>query len=213
MDIQIYSLGQLQTNCYFLTKGNECLIIDPGDDASFLLEELSRQNLTPLAIIATHGHFDHVMAVGEIQAAYQVGKKQSSLPFYFHPKDQFLVDRLGETAKYFLGHEVAVTSPLSSEPLKKGIMNIGPFSFTVMHTPGHTPGGTSLLFQKEGIVFTGDTLFHNAVGRYDFSYCSKSDLQKSIEKLLKLPSDLIVYSGHGRKTTIGNEREIVTLFF
>ena len=84
MKITTYPLGQLQANCYLLVHDKDCILIDPADDASFLLEEISRQNLNLVAMLATHGHFDHVMAVGEIQLSLKV-------PFYIHGKDLFLI--------------------------------------------------------------------------------------------------------------------------
>lgn len=104
MKISIFSLGQLQTNCYLLEQNGECIIIDPADDAGFLLEELSRRNLKLMALLATHGHFDHIMAVGEIQLSFAV-------PFYISEKDLFLVKRVKETARHFLGYEPFVVPP------------------------------------------------------------------------------------------------------
>ena len=96
MKILKFPLGQLQANCYFLIEQDECLVIDPADDASFILEELLRRRLKLIGMLATHGHFDHVMAVGEIQKSFNV-------PLYISGKDQFLIDRVEETAEYFLG--------------------------------------------------------------------------------------------------------------
>jgi len=86
---------------------------------------------------------------------------------------------------------------------------IGSFEFDLFHTPGHTPGSCCFYFKKERVVFTGDTLFQRGIGRYDFSYSNKKDLKKSLETLLKLPDDTIVYPGHGEKTTIAEESDFV----
>ena len=94
MTIKKYSLGELQANCYFLIEGKDCLIIDPADDASFILEEIQRQQLNLVGMLATHGHFDHIGAVGEIQLSFNV-------PLYIFKEDRFLIDRLNETAKHF----------------------------------------------------------------------------------------------------------------
>lgn len=104
MQIINYSLGELQANCYFLIDDDQCIIVDPADDAPFILEELQRKRLRLLGLFATHGHFDHIMAAGEIQLSLDV-------PFYFFREDLSLVKRLNETADYFLGHSQAVIYP------------------------------------------------------------------------------------------------------
>ena len=209
MEILRYPLGQLQANCYVLIRDKKCIVIDPADEAAFILEELQRRNLSLVGMIATHGHFDHVMAAGELQMAY----KPKIVPFYINKKDTFLIQRLGETAKYFLGYEPQVIPPQKLSSLTPGAFKLSSFSCEITDTPGHTPGSVSLYFRKENIVFTGDTLFSENIGRYDFSYSSKADLKKSVESLLKLPEETVVYSGHGEETTIGDELKNLNLYF
>jgi len=207
-----YQLGQLQTNCYFLVKENSCLIIDPADEAGFILEELQRRKLNLVGILATHGHFDHIGAVGEIQLTHDV-------PFYISEKDQFLVDRLNETAEHFLGYNPHFLPPTTVKYLTETkIFQISNFKFQIFACPGHTPGGVSYYLPAEAlaeaglpILFSGDTLFRQGIGRYDFSYCSKDDLKNSLKKLLKLPKNTKVYSGHGEETNIGNEQTSLQL--
>lgn len=199
MQILKYSLGQLQTNCYFLVEENNCLIIDPADDASFILEELQRRKLNLVGILATHGHFDHLLAVGEIQQSIDV-------PLYICQKDLFLIDRLEETAKHFLGYKPIVLPIKNIKNLNIGnSLKIKNFKLKIIPCPGHTPGGVSYYLPDEKTLFSGDTLFKQGIGRYDFSYCNKQDLKKSLEKLLKFPKETLVYSGHGEETTIGSE--------
>ena len=208
MRVLKFSLGQLQANCYFLIKNNECLIVDPADEASFILEELQRRKLNLVGMLATHGHFDHIMAAGEIQ-------KSLNVALYIFKEDQFLIDRLEETAEYFLGYRSVILKPTLIKHLaaQAGLIKvknkIGSFEFDLFHTPGHTPGSCCFYFKKERVVFTGDTLFQRGIGRYDFSYSNKKDLKKSLETLLKLPDDTIVYPGHGEKTTIAEESDFV----
>lgn len=204
MKIIKFSLGQLQANCYFLIEDNECLIVDPADEASFILEELQRRKLHLLGMIATHGHFDHVMAAGEIQMSLDI-------PLYIFREDLFLVDRLTETAEYFLGYKPHFVKPTNTKYLEQVNLKISNFKFKIIHTPGHTPGSCCLYFKDEKVIFTGDTLFKQGIGRYDFSYSSKDDLKKSLKELFKLPKDTIVYSGHGEETTIADEanRELI----
>ncbi|MEK7078701.1 MAG: MBL fold metallo-hydrolase [Patescibacteria group bacterium] len=199
MKITTYPLGQLQANCYLLVHDKDCILIDPADDASFLLEEISRQNLNLVAMLATHGHFDHVMAVGEIQLSLKV-------PFYIHGKDLFLIKRLKETAKHFLGYEPHVIEPTIIKNLPNGELKISNFKFQILSSPGHTPGGCCFYFPDEQALFTGDTIFKEAVGRTDLSYSSKKDLSDSINQLIEsLPKETIIYPGHGPETTIGQE--------
>lgn len=202
MKILKYSLGQLQANCYFLINNQNCLIIDPADEASFILEELQRQQLNLVGMLATHGHFDHVMAVGEIQKSFNI-------PLHIHKDDQFLIKRLDKTAEYFLGYKPIIL------PIKK-IKNFPPSprlrwasKLKIIYTPGHTPGSCCFYFKEKNAIFTGDTLFKEGIGRTDFSYSSKDDLKKSLKKIFKLPKETIVYSGHGEDTIL--EDEINTL--
>lgn len=200
-------MGDLQANSYLLYQGNDCILIDPADDASFLLEEIQRRNLKLRGMLATHGHFDHVMAVGEIQMSINV-------PLFIHHEDEFLIKRLGTTAKHFLGYEPVVILPTNISFIKEGPLRIVPacrqgkdFKLRIIETPGHTPGGLSFYFPDEQVVFTGDTLFAGSIGRTDLSYSNKSDLRDSLTKLFKLSDETIVYSGHGSETTIFDEKQ------
>lgn len=193
--IQRFSLGQLQTNAYLLWHDTDCLIVDPVDDAAFLLEEIQRQKGRLVGMVATHGHFDHIMAVGEIQMSYAV-------PLYLHRKDQFLAKRLNETARYFLGYDPVVLPPKEYADLFPGPLTIESFSFEVLHTPGHTPGGCCLYFPEDEGMFVGDTIFASGVGRTDFSYADESQLNDSINTILSYPEETVLYPGHGEETSI-----------
>lgn len=202
MRIQTFRLGELQTNCYLVSEDKDCILIDPADDASFLLEEISRQNLQLHGMLATHGHFDHVMASGEIQLSMEV-------PLYISKKDAFLLKRLKETAKHFLGYEPYVIVPHTITDIDEGKHTVGKFQIQVFETPGHTPGGCCFYFPEEQLLFTGDTIFKQAVGRTDLSYSSKEDLSKSLKKILRLPVATVIYPGHGEETTILSEQQNV----
>ncbi|HLL61039.1 MAG TPA: MBL fold metallo-hydrolase [Candidatus Nitrosocosmicus sp.] len=190
MNIVTYPLGQLQANCYFIINDNQCLIIDPGDSADFLLEEISRKNLIVAGILATHGHFDHVMAVGELQMSLNV-------PLYIHDADQFLLNRLKETSKHFLRFDPNVINPISIQNLTSGTFVIRNFKFVIISTPGHTPGSCCFYFEEEQAVFTGDTLFKDSVGSYNHSYSSKKDLFQSMNTINNLGEGITAYPGHG----------------
>lgn len=200
MKIQSFPLGELQANCYFLTQDKDCVIIDAGDSADFILEEISRNNLNVKALISTHGHFDHVMAVGELQASLDV-------PFYISAKDRFLLDRVAETAKHFLGHVPAIIPINGSKNLMQNSLQVTGFELQVYPTPGHTPGSVCIYLKEESCLFTGDTLFKDGIGRYDFSYSDKKLLMTSINQLIEvLPEETLIYPGHGDPSTLGEEK-------
>lgn len=203
MDIFPYSLGKLQANCYLLIQNSECLIIDPADDASFILEELQRRNCKLVGMLATHGHFDHLMAAGEIQKSFNV-------PLYINKKDLFLIKRLIETAEHFLEYKPAIIQPINIKYLEEGILKINPpaggWQLEILFTPGHTPGSTCLFSKEAGVLFTGDTIFKDAIGRYDHSYSSQMDLRVSLQKILSFPKETKIYPGHGEQTTIKDEK-------
>lgn len=204
MEIIKFSLGQLQTNCYFLIdKENNCLVFDPGDEGNFILEEIQIKKLKPLAILATHGHFDHVMAVGEIQKNYQT-------PFYISSKDLFLIKKIKESAEYFLKVKPAILPINNINNLgNKNFLKIKNFQLRILKTPGHTPGSVCFYFQKEQILFTGDTLFKKGIGRYDFSYSDKDNLIKSLEKIFCLPLETKIFPGHGEESTLEKEKDFI----
>lgn len=199
MKIITYPLGQLQANCYFIVEDTDCLIIDPADSADFILEQLILKKLNLVGMIATHGHFDHTMAAGEISMSLKV-------PLSIDHKDLFLLKRLEPTARHFLGYD-PVTLPPQTKNIKGGPQKFGKINFEIIKTPGHTPGALCIYFKDDNAIFTGDTLFQGAIGRYDFSYSSKVELDRSLAKLFKLPEDTIVYPGHGETTTIDLEKE------
>lgn len=198
-------VGQLQTNCYILRDpiSKSALVIDPGDDADYIQQTLQDWNVAPTHLLATHGHFDHIMAAYELQQAYHI-------PFCIHQKDRFLVDRMHESAKYFLKYDVVEPAPKIDMTLTNtSIITIGAFKLRVIETPGHTPGSVCLYEKSQKLLFSGDTLFAGgAVGRTDFTYSSSQQLDKSLMHLLSFPQELSVLPGHGEQTTIEAERKI-----
>ena len=197
----------MQANCYLLERDGKALLIDPADSADFILEQIQRQNLELIGIIATHGHFDHVMAVGEIQLSYPY------LSLHINNKDEFLLKRLPETAKHFLGFDPTIVPIRLTADLPEGTFSIEDFECEVLHTPGHTPGSCCLYFKNAGILFSGDTLFQSGIGRYDFSYSDKEELKHSIQEILKLPEETRIFPGHGEETLVDYEKGIIDLFF
>ncbi len=202
--VQTLIVGQLQTNCYLLfdQKTKEAIIIDPGDDAQYIENILKDLNLVPKLILATHGHFDHILVAWELQQAYQI-------PFMIQKYDEFLVKRMNQSAKYFLKHNSVQLPPKINQYLDtKKPIKFGNDKIKIFQTPGHTPGSICLYYPHQNILFTGDLIFAGgAVGRTDFDYSSGKDLMKSLKKILKLPSETIIYSGHGEVSSIASERK------
>ncbi len=204
--IQTFAVGEMSANCYFLTQDKDCIIVDPGDSADFLLEQISMLGLTVKALISTHGHFDHVMAVGEMQLSLGV-------PFLLGIQDEFLVKRLEETARHFLGYSPAILKPHTITNITQQLLNKSGFDLTLILTPGHTPGSICIYSEEEGSVFTGDTVFKDAVGRYDFAYSNKKQLFASIkENILALPEETTVYPGHGELTSVGELKTVIARY-
>ena len=197
MKIETLVVGQLQTNCYLVwdNKVGEGIIIDPGDDADYIINKLRDFKITPKAILATHGHFDHLLAVNELKLAFKI-------PFLLHQKDLPLLKHMRESTIHFTGQDVG-PSPKVDIFLKKGdLIKFGKEKLKVIETPGHSPGGVGFYSKDRGVLFSGDTIFSGSVGRTDFSYSSEDALQKSIKKILKLPLDTRILPGHGPETSV-----------
>ena len=180
-------VGQMAANCYVIYDGKEAIVIDPGDDGQYILSKIG----VPLvAIIATHGHSDHVTAAFEVQTALVA-------PFYIHARDIFFLNRMN----------VPRTNPPPTVTKTLSDGDILPLGLHVIHTPGHTPGSITLYQPKSKIAFVGDVLFADgAVGRTDFSYSRPLDLSTSIKKILAFPTQTILYCGHGEPSTVGEQR-------
>jgi len=189
----------MEVNCYILASADnaQAIIIDPGAQARKIKQILHKHKLTPAFIINTHGHYDHIGSDDEF-----------GVPIYIHREDaEFLRDAQLNLSKLF-----ALPYKVKSEIriLEDGqILEVGNLQLQAMHIPGHTPGGMALRLIKpaDRVVFTGDTLFCQGIGRSDLSGGDEVLLIKSIkEKLLTLPVDTIIYPGHGPSSTIGAEK-------
>ncbi len=201
MIIKTLVVGPFATNCYIigceLTKRG--VIIDPGAEAITIVKAVRQLGLSIPLIAVTHTHIDHIGAVkavkDELKAEFAVHQAESKSIFQAH----------SWILSPFIGGSFQPPKP--DRLLKDGDMiTVGDLTFSVLHTPGHSPGGISLC--GHGVVFTGDTLFNFGIGRTDFPGCSYKQLMKSIyDKLMVLPDETIVYPGHGPSTTIGNERQ------
>lgn len=199
MKIIQMEVGSLGTNCYivYCENSKKAVVIDPGGDAAKILAAIEREHLLVEAIINTHGHADHVLANVKLQ-------ESTGAPLWIHSADADMLGSGTRNLSAFLGG--ATSCGKADRLLAEGdILPVGDFSLTVLHTPGHTPGGISLLTDKT--VFVGDTLFEESIGRSDFPGGSYSQLINSIKaKLMVLADEVKVYPGHGPATTIGWER-------
>jgi len=202
--MEILVVGQLATNCYLFydDKSRKAFIIDPGDDADFIIRKISDLDLKPQAILCTHGHFDHVLAVTELKLAFNI-------PFYLNAKDVRILKRTQKTTKYFTGMEVDPPS-LPDKDLTQGqVLRLDSLSLKVVETPGHTQGSVSFYCRKQNICFVGDLIFaQGGLGRTDLAGGDEQRLKRSIKKILSLAKETIIYPGHGEQTTVEEEQKL-----
>lgn len=183
------SLGLYQTNCYIIYAENSktCCIIDPGYEANEILDKLDAMDLTPEAILLTHGHFDHVGAVKDLVAETDcrvfLCEKDLNMPEAFTAGKLFYTDTYDEGT----------------------ILNIAGLYIQVLHTPGHTPGSVCLL--SENTLFSGDTLFAGSCGRTDLPGGDWATICRSLKRLASIDTDLLIFPGHGESTTLAQEKK------
>ena len=193
MEILSFSLGPLNTNAYlvFCQKTRAGLIIDPADEANFLSEKILREKIKPLAIVATHGHFDHLLAANELQLAF-------GIPFLIHQNDQKILSTLQKSASWHLRRKMSEEPPKKLSFLKEGgKICFGKEWLTVIELPGHTPGSIGLYNFSQKILFSGDTIFKDGVGRADFAYSSPESLTQSLQKIREKFTGFRIFPGHG----------------
>lgn len=196
-------LGELNTNCYILShdQTQKCLIIDPADSGETINQWLLEQQLTPLGIILTHGHFDHVLATLEVKTAWNI-------PVYLHQDDNFLLTKAQASARHWLGRMVDPIPPADKDLSSSSHLQIEVFNLTVVPTPGHTPG--SVCISTTAGLFTGDTIFADCVGRTDFSYSDPNQLLVSLRELNQLDPQVTIFPGHGPSSTLGSALQVIS---
>ena len=191
MQIKIQPMGPYQTNCYIISVDEKEFIIDPGVDATqWVLNNVTN----PVAILNTHGHFDHIWSNAEI-------KEKLNIPIYCPKDDVFMLtdDPMGQgTPKSTPDYEVVGDEELTLEGVK----------IKYRHFPGHTPGNS--IIEIGDVWFSGDFLFQQSIGRWDFPASNGEDMAKSLEKAMKIEGDYTVYPGHGLSTTLKAEQRIMS---
>lgn len=199
--IKTYPVGQIGTNCYILYREaqKKAVIVDPGADGAFILNMCRGLSVTVEAILLTHGHFDHIMAVNDITGEFPEAKVYAG-----EMEKEVLSDPAVNLSS---GFGKAYTVHAHELVKDDDILRLAGISFKVLYTPGHTSGSVCYLVLEEGVLLSGDTLFQESLGRTDFPTGNQSQIIKSItERLFPLPEDTLVYPGHGDPTTIGHEK-------
>ena len=200
MKIEKFVLGSMETNCYLLINEDtkELVVVDPATCPDYLVSHIKSNGYIPKAILLTHAHFDHVMGIdGWV--------KEFDIPVYLHEDEKQILEdpRLNLSGVFGTDYSYNKASCLQD----KQILELAGFKFKVIHTPGHTAGGCCYYEEAEAVLFSGDTLFCQSVGRSDFPTGSMSTLVRSIkEKLFCLPDDVMVYPGHNDVTCIADEK-------
>ncbi|GAA5060664.1 glyoxylase-like metal-dependent hydrolase (beta-lactamase superfamily II) [Thermocatellispora tengchongensis] len=202
-----FPAGSFQTNCYVVAPaaGEECVIVDPGQDAVPGLDDLLREHrLKPVAVVLTHGHIDHVWSVAPVCGARDV-------PAWIHPEDR---DLLSDPAKGFgvtsaqLFGGIKLSEPDDVRELSDGaVLDLAGLRIRVDHTPGHTRGSVTFGLTEEKVLFSGDLLFAGSIGRTDLPGGDFPTILRSLASTVeRLPDETVVLPGHGPQTTIGRER-------
>ncbi len=201
LNIDFKIVGPVQTNCYFVMNMDikKCIIVDPGEEADKLIAYMEKKEVTPVAILLTHGHFDHIGAVEALRNRY-------GIEVYANRAEENTLKEPGINLSSQLGNVISIKA---DHLLEDGqVIELMGEKITCLHTPGHTEGGMCYYFEDAACLFSGDTLFQESVGRTDFAGGSMSDIVNSLKnKILTLLDDVKVYPGHGMMTSVGHEKK------
>lgn len=200
LELSYKALGSMSTNCYFLCnrETRETIIIDPADHYNVILRWIDEKNYIPKAVFLTHGHFDHILAVRELCEKYQIR-------CHAHEEEKELAANANENLSLqFMGPYALKIDETFVDNQK---VEMAGFCVKVLHTPGHTKGSCCYYLEDEGVLISGDTIFHESVGRTDFPTGNTGKLLLSIrDRIFTLPEETKVYPGHGDSTTVGYEK-------
>ena len=204
LNIKRFVCNMLQENCYIVSdETKECVIIDCGafypEERNAICHYIKEEGLRAVHLLATHGHLDHNW--GNFSLFEELGLKVEA-----RSEDAFLIEHLGKQASELFGLQLnEEEAPIGHYFADDEQISFGNHAFTILHTPGHTPGSCVFHCADENVAFTGDTLFRMSIGRTDFEGGSWKEMARSLQLLAKLPADTIIYSGHGPQTTIKDE--------
>ena len=212
LDIKTFPCNFLEENCFIASdETKEAVIIDCGalfqTEHQAILNYLHDKGLTLRHVLCTHAHFDHIFGLDTLYDEFGVKPR-------LHPADNFLYEGINQQMRSMMGMDFDRALPPLGEPLTdKEVISLGNTQLQVLHTPGHSPGSVVFYFEKEKMLFAGDTLFRMSVGRTDLQGGSWTELTESIQNVLaKLPDDVKVFCGHGPTTTIGDEKRMNPYF-
>lgn len=188
-------VGPIQENCYIVSSGSSCVIIDPGDEPKRIIEEVAQRDIK--GILITHAHYDHIGAVNELRDYYHTD--------VYATKDarDMMLD-WDENLSVMLGGEKYIVDGVK---VIKDSITLGGMTFEIYETPGHARGSCLYYYEKENALFTGDTLFKGGCGRVDFPTGDKFSLLKSLSRIKNLELDADVYPGHGPESTLSFEKK------
>ncbi len=204
MNVETFTAPGFEQNAYIAwTDGaREAVAIDPGGAAIAMADFLEAKTLTLAAVLITHAHVDHIEGVGKL-----LRRLESEVQVYLHPDDRRFYDNAAVQAAQF-GMSVDPLPPIDQKLAHGQRLKFGALSFSVRHTPGHSPGHVILVAEKAGVAFVGDVVFQGSIGRTDLPGGNFQELMRSIrQQVLSLPETTRLYSGHGPPTTVAHERD------
>ena len=204
LNIQKFVCNMIQENCYVVSdETKECIIVDCGayyeEERRAIVDYIRHNQLTPKHLVATHGHIDHNFGNNTIYEAFGLKPEVEA-------DDEQLINMLPQQAQAIAGVELDYKMPPVGKYLREtDTISFGSHTFTLLHTPGHTPGGVFYYCKEEKVAFSGDTLFRGSIGRTDLPGGNSFLIIQSLRMIAQLPDDTTILPGHGQQNTIGYE--------
>jgi hydroxyacylglutathione hydrolase len=203
LEVRGVVVGLFQENCWIVgsRQRGEAVVIDPGDEPDEILALARDMGVKITRVLASHAHLDHIMAAREVVEA-------TGAPFLLHADDLPIAEKMPQSARSWLGRDVPPAPTPDAFPVHGQDIEVAGVTLRVIHSPGHTPGSVSLYAAEAKLLFSGDTLFHESIGRTDLPGGDTGTIVASIrQRLYTLPGDTRVLPGHMQETTIAHERE------